>query len=72
MFGTGRARQDSGIRGLVERNFTVTEPNRLWVNDLAEHPAEEGKVFCAAALDAFSRRTGRPRIHERSEWNLTD
>ena len=23
---------------LVERNFTVTEPNRLWVTDITEHP----------------------------------
>ena len=41
---------------LVERNFTVTEPNRLWVTDITEHPTEEGKVYCAAVLDAFSRR----------------
>ena len=41
---------------LVERNFRVTEPNRLWVADITEHPTEEGKVYCAAVLDAFSRR----------------
>jgi len=41
---------------LVERNFTVTEPNCLWVTDITEHPTEEGKVYCAAVLDAFSRR----------------
>ncbi|MCA1702876.1 MAG: IS3 family transposase [Actinobacteria bacterium] len=28
---------------LVNRNFTVTEPNRLWV-DITEHPTREGTV----------------------------
>src|SRR6476646_9813932 len=41
---------------LVERNFTVTEPNLLWVTDITEHPTLEGKVYCAAVLDAYSRR----------------
>lgn len=29
---------------LVNRDFTVTEPNRLWVTDMTEHPTREGKV----------------------------
>jgi putative transposase len=40
---------------LVNRDFTVTEPNRLWVTDITEHPTAEGKVYCAAVLDAYSR-----------------
>ena len=40
---------------LVNRDFTVTEPNRLWVTDITEHPTVEGKVYCAAVLDAYSR-----------------
>ena len=27
---------------LVNRNFTVTEPNRLGVTDITEHPTAEG------------------------------
>ncbi len=41
---------------LVERQFARTEPDRLWVTDITEHPTREGKVYCAVVLDVFSRR----------------
>jgi putative transposase len=41
---------------LVERMFTRTQPNRLWVTDITEHRTREGKVYCAVVLDTFSRR----------------
>jgi transposase InsO family protein len=41
---------------LVNREFARTEPNRLWLTDITEHPTREGKVYCAVVLDAFSRR----------------
>jgi putative transposase len=40
---------------LVNRQFTVNEPNRLWITDITEHPTAEGKVYCAAVMDAYSR-----------------
>jgi putative transposase len=40
---------------LVNRNFTVEEPNRLWVTDITEHPTKEGTLYCAAVMDAYSR-----------------
>ena len=41
---------------LVNRRFTATEPDRLWVADITEHPTKEGKIYCAVVLDAWSRR----------------
>ncbi|MEV6299055.1 IS3 family transposase [Actinoplanes sp. NPDC051861] len=41
---------------LVNRTFVATAPDRLWVTDITEHPTTEGKLYCAAVLDAFSRR----------------
>jgi putative transposase len=41
---------------LVHRAFTAAVPDRLWLTDITEHPTEEGKLYCAAVLDAFSRR----------------
>ena len=41
---------------LVQRNFNPTEPDRLWVMDVTEHPTGEGKVYLAVVLDAWSRR----------------
>lgn len=40
---------------LVNRLFTADEPNRLWVTDITEHRTDEGKVYCAAVLDTYSR-----------------
>jgi len=41
---------------LVNRQFAVTAPDRLWLTDITEHPTGEGKLYCAAVMDAFSRR----------------
>lgn len=41
---------------LVKREFARAARDRLWVTDITEHPAREGKVYCAVVLDAFSRR----------------
>jgi putative transposase len=40
---------------LVNRQFTVDAPDRLWITDITEHPTAEGKLYCAAVLDAYSR-----------------
>jgi putative transposase len=44
------------VTGLVKRQFTADGPNRLWVTDITEHPAREGKVCCCVVTDVFSRR----------------
>jgi len=41
---------------LVDRDFVVDGPDELWLTDITEHPTWEGKVYCAAVLDAYSRR----------------
>jgi helix-turn-helix protein len=33
---------------LVNRQFTVDAPNRLWITDITEHPTGEGKMYVAA------------------------
>ncbi len=41
---------------LVERDFTATAPNRLWVVDFTYVPTWSGLVFTAFVSDVFSRR----------------
>jgi putative transposase len=41
---------------LVDRQFTVTAPNRLWVADLTYIRTWAGMVYSAFVMDAFSRR----------------
>lgn len=41
---------------LVERDFTATAPNELWLTDITEHPTAEGKLYlCAGEGRAVSR-----------------
>jgi transposase InsO family protein len=40
---------------LVRRRFTADGPDRLWMTDITEHPTREGKIYCCAVIDAFSR-----------------
>jgi putative transposase len=57
--GRGCTRRDpdaSPAEDLVQRNFDPTGPDRLWIMDVTEHPTNEGKVFLAVVLDAWSRR----------------
>ncbi len=49
---------------LVNRQFGVDRPDRLWVADITEHPTREGKVYLAVVIDAWSRRV--------IGWSITD
>ncbi|MGQ7750347.1 IS3 family transposase [Streptomyces sp. WC2508] len=41
---------------LVNRAFTATGPNQLWLTDITEHPTGEGKLYLCAVKDVFSNR----------------
>jgi len=41
---------------LVKRKFVADRPDQLWCTDVTEHPTRDGKVYCCAVLDVFSRR----------------
>ena len=41
---------------LVERDFTATAPNRLWVADFTSVMTWSGVVYVAFVIDAYSRR----------------
>jgi putative transposase len=41
---------------LVNRDFTATGPDRLWVADITQLPARSGSCYLASIVDAWSRR----------------
>lgn len=41
---------------LVDRDFTVEEPNQLWVADITYVPTWAGFLYLTVVLDAYSRR----------------
>lgn len=55
---------------LVNRKFHRLAPNELWVTDITKHPTKEGKVYCAAVLDAYSRRIVGWAIDSRQDATL--
>lgn len=41
---------------LVQRDFTASGPNRLWLADITEHWTREGKLYLCAVKDVYSNR----------------
>ncbi len=54
--GTGRRPGPPVHDDLVQRNFTATAINTLWLTDISEHPTGEGKLYLCAVKDACSTR----------------
>ncbi len=57
---------------LVQRQFTATAPNELWLTDITEHPTEEGKLYCCVVLDLYSRKVVGWAIDRRCEAVLVN
>ena len=55
---------------LVERRFTASEPNRLWVADLTYVATWSGFCYVAFVIDAFSRRIVGWRVSTSSRAEL--
>lgn len=53
---TKRDRSTRAASDLVERNFTATRPDELWVADVTFVPTATGFLFLAVVLDVFSRK----------------
>jgi putative transposase len=53
---TVRDDQARPARDLVDRDFTATGPNQLWVADITYVPTLEGHLYLAIVLDVWSRR----------------
>ncbi len=71
--GPARVKRLKGVataEDLVNRKFHRLRANELWVTDITEHPTREGKVYCAAVLDAYSRRIVGWSIDSRQDSTL--
>jgi putative transposase len=55
---------------LVNRNFTVEAPNRLWVADISRIPTGEGPLWLATVRDAYSRRIVGWKASDRADTEL--
>jgi len=41
---------------LLEREFTATQPDKVWAGNITDIATEEGWLFLAAVIDPFSRQ----------------
>ncbi|MFF5339694.1 IS3 family transposase [Streptomyces althioticus] len=55
---------------LVQRDFTASAPNRLWVTDLTMIATDEGPLWLSAIRDAFSRRVVAWETSARADADL--
>ncbi|GGV71007.1 putative transposase for insertion sequence element IS986/IS6110 [Streptomyces longisporoflavus] len=55
---------------LVQRDFTASAPNRLWVTDLTMIATGEGPLWLSAIRDAFSRRVVAWETSARADADL--
>jgi putative transposase len=53
---TRRGLAETPAADLVQRDFTATAPNQLWVADITYIPTWVDFLFLAVVLDAYSRR----------------
>jgi len=55
---------------LVKRDFTADDVNELWLTDITEHRADEGKLYLCAIKDVFSGRIVGYSISDRMKARL--
>jgi transposase InsO family protein len=55
---------------LVQRDFTATAPNLLWLADITEHRTTEGKLYLCAVKDVCSNRIVGYSIDSRMKARL--
>ena len=76
VFGKKKARGKSKQAGppvhedLVQRVFTATGPNRLWLTDITEHWTDEGKLYLCAIKDVCGNKIVGYSISDRMTTRL--
>lgn len=55
---------------LLNRNFYVSEPNKIWASDITYIPTAEGWLYLAVVIDLYSRKVFGWSINKRMTWQL--
>jgi len=55
---------------LVQRDFSATRANELWLTDITEHRTTEGKLYVCCVKDVYSRRIVGYSIDSRMKASL--
>lgn len=60
----------SGVRNLLERDFTALEAEAKWVTDITELKARQGKSYLCIVLDLFDQRVVVWSMHHRQDRQM--
>jgi len=55
---------------LLQRDFTASAPNQVWLTDITEHRTSEGKLYCCAIKDVYSNRIVGYALDDRMKASL--
>jgi len=53
---TKAGKREPAAPNILDRQFTVTAPNRVWASDITYIPTGEGHLYLAVVLDLYSRQ----------------
>jgi putative transposase len=53
---TKAGKREPAAPNILDRQFTVSAPNRVWASDITYIPTAEGHLYLAVILDLYSRR----------------
>lgn len=67
---TRQDKRNTAAPDLVDRKFTATEPNRLWVADFSYILTMQGVLYLATVLDVFSRKIVGWQMSDRMTTDL--
>lgn len=65
-----RSNSEPAAPNLLERNFTATRPNAVWVTDITFVPTRRGWLYVAAIVDLFARRVVGWAMSQRIDQQL--
>jgi transposase InsO family protein len=68
--GSGKTPGPAVHDDLVNRDFTASHPNTVWLTDITEHSTTEGKIYCCAIKDVHSNRIVGYSIQDRMTAHL--
>ena len=70
---TTNSKHDNPIApNLLDRNFTVLSPNKVWVGDITHVWTDEGWLYLATVIDLFSRRVVGWSMNKRMTVDLVN
>ncbi len=69
---TRRDKEARPAPDLVDRNFTVSAPNQLWIADITYLPTAAGFLYLAVVPDVWSRKPDAERPSEVVGWSMAN